>query len=91
MTDKARFAIEHGGKFPYDASDAWWSAQYGASPPPSPTDWAHVAARGVLADLQDRRDIKRPFEEIDEDVRVEIVEALAAIIRLAEADRASAA
>lgn len=47
-------------------------------------DWAHKAARGVIADLCDRRGIKWGFNDVDEDVRVEIVESLAEIIRVAK-------
>lgn len=46
-------------------------------------DWAVQAARGIIADLSDRRDIKRGFECVDADVRKEIVTSLAAIIRFA--------
>lgn len=74
--------LEHGDKFPYDAPDAWWRA-YGEEPPP-PRNWAHRAARGVLADLTDRRDIKRGFENVDEDIRAEIVDTLAVIIQAAK-------
>lgn len=72
--------VEHGNKYPYDASDAWRNND---EPPPPPIDWAHSAARGVLADLTDRRGIKYGFDDVDEDVRAEIVETLAAIIRSA--------
>lgn len=48
-----------------------------------PKDWAHAAARGVVADLQGRRAIKWGFDDIDEEIRAEIVASLAAIIRLA--------
>ena len=71
--------ISHGNKYPYDAPDRWWDGD-GENPPP-PRDWSHTAARGVLADLQDRRGIKWGFEDIDSEVRVEIVDSLAAIIR----------
>lgn len=46
-------------------------------------DWAVKAARGVIADLQDRRGTKKIFEKVDEDIRSEIVASLAEIIRLA--------
>ncbi|EJC69537.1 hypothetical protein Rleg5DRAFT_5330 [Rhizobium leguminosarum bv. viciae WSM1455] len=39
----------------------------------TPRDWAPAAARGIL---HDRRDIKHILDEIDPDIRVEIVEAL---------------
>lgn len=47
-------------------------------------DWATVAARAVIADLEDRRDIKQGFRRIDEDIRKEIVETLSEIIRIAK-------
>lgn len=78
---KSRLA--HGAKYPYDAPDSWWQ-QDGEPVPPPATDWAHKAARGVLADLGDRHTIKRGFENIPEDIRAEIVDTLAAIIRHAQ-------
>lgn len=82
-------SIHMGVNFPYDASDVWWNTPSPLCPPPA-KDWAHLAARGVVASLEDRRGIKRGFAEINEDIRVEIVESIAAIIRLAhkqETDR----
>lgn len=64
--------LKHGEDFPYDGEGA-------------AKDWAHAAARGVLADLLDRRGIKWEFEKVDADVRVDIVMAIAAIIRAAAA------
>lgn len=81
MKRLAEIRLEHGNEFPFDASDEWWSGD--AKEPPPARDWPHCAARGIIADLKDRRDIKRGFEEIDEDVRREIVDALADIIRTA--------
>ena len=81
------FAIEHGAQFPYDAPEAWWNDPTAGSahgtPPPPATDWAHAAARGILADLTNRRGIKRGFEEIDYDTKAQIVTSFAAIIRVA--------
>lgn len=77
----AKHTLEHGAEFPYDADDKWWRGN-GKNPPPA-KDWAVSAARGVLADLNDRRGIKHGFEGVGEDVRAEIVESLAEIIRLA--------
>ncbi len=79
-----RWYVDHGNKFPYDASDAWMDSD---DDPPPPSDWAHSAARGVIADLTDRRNIKYGFEEVDEEVRAEIVASLAAIIRAALPDK----
>ncbi len=80
-TAAAQTAIWHGNRFPFDAPDDWWNG--GGANPPTPVDWAHSAARGVLADLQDRRTIKRGFEGIDEDTRAEIIGSLSDIIRSA--------
>lgn len=41
---------------------------------------AHYAALGVLADLHDRRGIRQELDEVDYDVRQEIVESLTGII-----------
>ena len=67
--------IEIGTKYPFDASDN--------GRPRKPRDWAVVAARGVIANLMDRRGIKWAFQDIDHDTRKEIVDSLAEIIRLA--------
>lgn len=67
--------FKSGNKYPYDASDKGRARK--------PKDWAVKAARGVLDNLCDRRDIKRGFEQVDHDVRKEIVDSLAEIIRIA--------
>jgi len=67
---KANDAILHGQKYPYDRDR------------PN-EDFAHVAARGIFADLTDRRGIKIELNRCDDDVRMEIVDAVAEIIRLA--------
>lgn len=77
----AAITLRHGAKYPYDAPDEWWDSD-GSNPPPA-TDWAHSAARGVLADLNDRRGIKQGFAGLDEGVRAEIIASLAEIIRQA--------
>jgi len=78
IEDDARRRIEQGNRFPYDAPNDWLRK----SDPPA-KDWAHRAARGILAELNDRRGIKHGLADIDQDTRGEIVETLAAIIRLA--------
>ena len=87
MTDEQNIAqaaqsLENGGEFPYDAPDSWWQATDN-SEPPSPKDMAHAAARGIIADLKDRRGIKSGFERVDEETRRQIVERAAEIIRQA--------
>jgi hypothetical protein len=42
----------------------------------------------VIADLQDRHTIKHGFEHVDEETRIEIVKALADIIRAAKEKQA---
>ncbi|GLK78078.1 hypothetical protein GCM10008171_33320 [Methylopila jiangsuensis] len=72
--------LTHGEKYPYDCDN-------NGEAEPSP-DWAHFAARGVVANLRGRRGIKWSFEEIEEDdTRKEIVECLASIIRQAHGEK----
>lgn len=73
-----RIALKHGYEFPYDA-------EYGdkVGEVENSEEWAYRAARGVVADLMDRRKIKHGFEEIDLEIRQEIIAYLAKIIRLA--------
>lgn len=72
--------LEQGNEYPYDRPDDY---EDGATFPA--TDWAHAAARGIIADLSDRRGIKHSFGDVDEDVRKELVQSIAEIIR--EANR----
>lgn len=65
---------------PYDAPDAWRGS---VAPAPPAKDWAHAAARGVLAELCGRAGIDTALESIDEETRIEIVSTAAAIIRAA--------
>lgn len=69
--------LNHGAQYPYDANDDGQIQMLNS-------DWAKRAARGILADLTDRRGIKWGFENVDHETRCEIVEQMAAIIRLAE-------
>lgn len=73
--DQAAHSLKHGQEYPYDCDD------YGKADPAK--DWAHSAARGILADLNDRGGIKHSFVDIDAEVRADIVESLAEIIRKA--------
>lgn len=84
MTSTAKFQIEHGNKYPYDASDDWWKTE-GVSAP-KPKDCAHRAARGVMCALSDRRGIKWELENVDQDCREEMVKEVADVIRLASAE-----
>lgn len=67
-----RIRLEQGEDHPYDAG-----VPQG--------DWAHRAARGVCADLCDRRGIKWAMQPdgIDEETTNELVATMAKIIRLA--------
>lgn len=77
--------LESGASFPFDAPDEWMERDDRDLPPPPAVDWAHAAARGIIANLRDRRGIKQELQiyNIDEDVRAEIVTAIAAIARKA--------
>jgi hypothetical protein len=76
--------IKHGNAYPFDERDAWWNSDNEPQKPSKPKDWAHAAARGIIAGLQDRQGIKHQLTtEIDEDTRREIVEEIASIIRAA--------
>lgn len=78
-TSEAQRDIKQGNRFPYDTPDGW-----NADTPPPPEDWAHSAARGILHNLCDRRGIKRALYEVDTEIKAEITETMAEIIREAE-------
>jgi hypothetical protein len=83
--EQARHALgclQQGERYPYDATDEWKDTNHDDDAPPA-EDWAHAAARGIIADLTDRRSIKRGFENVDEEVRQDIVAAIRRIILLA--------
>ncbi len=83
--DIARQRLKRGAEYPYDALHDWWHREDRAPPPAK--DWAHAAARGIVADMSDRGGIKHEFAEIDEEVRVDIIVSIAAIIRAAHEDQ----
>lgn len=70
--------LKAGAENPYDAPDDFYAGEDTAPPA---KDWAHAAARGVMHDLGDRRGIKWHTENVAEDVRAELVQSLAEIIR----------
>lgn len=72
MTEEeiAARTLQHGNEFKY---------AHGFEP----KDAADRAALGICADLCDRRGIKWEMQQVDDDVRPDIVRALAAIIRAA--------
>jgi hypothetical protein len=59
-----------GADFPYDG-------------PRPEQDWAHRASRAICYDLCDRGGIKHEMALVDSEIRPEIVDAIAAIIRRA--------
>lgn len=63
--------IAMGAKNPYDARE-----QTG--------DWARAAALGIFANFSDRRGIRHELDDIDDDVRAELVDTVAEIIRAAK-------
>lgn len=75
----AEMRLSFGQRYPYDQGET--------GPAPSSGDWAVKAARGVLADLSDRRGIKWELGKVEHDIRKEIVQSLADIIRLAQATK----
>ena len=72
--NKAEWALKHGAEFPYDDD---------SDKPKPATDWAHAAARGVIADLTGRKGVGNELEEIDAEIRIEVIETLSDIIRTA--------
>jgi len=60
--------IERGEEYPYDTQE-------------QNQDWTFKAARTIIADLTDRGGIKHGFNDIDEDIRNDIVEAMATYIK----------
>ena len=81
----ARLYLIIGNHFPHDADNAWWNDERTRGVPPA-KDWAHKAARGILRKLKDQRDCAGLNAMGDEAARVEIVEAIAEIIREARND-----
>jgi len=79
----ARLYLITGNHFPFDANDAWWNTDMTRVVPPA-KDWAHKAARGILAKLRDQNDIA--IGDVDEAARAEIVKSIADIIREARND-----
>lgn len=71
----AQAFIEMGNRDPFDADDD------GKKRPAR--DAAHVAARGIINNLEDRHTIKFSLRGIDHETRIEIVDDLAEIIRAA--------
>jgi hypothetical protein len=81
MNNDALWLLEKGAKYPYDAGEDFWEDKIPIAP--LAIDWAHAAARGVLADLLDRSGVKEELDGIDHNVRAELTQSLADVIRLA--------
>lgn len=81
--ERASMMLAHGQRWPYDAPDPTSTVETIEGLFPA-TDWQHAAARGIVADLCDRRAIKWGFQEVDEDIRKEIIGIAAQIIREAQ-------
>lgn len=84
--ETAKRSLDHGDRFPYDGGEEFWNADNDFVKPKPVRDKAHRTARGILADLCDRRGIKHELDEVDHDVRSELVEQLAEIIRVGMAE-----
>ena len=82
----ARQSLHSGEHYPFDAPDEWIEMYSASRLPPEAKDYAHRAARGIVANLMDRRGVKNGFNRIDEDMRIDIVEDIAAIVREAVKD-----
>lgn len=81
-----KFRLKRGDENPFDATDAWFEDETETKVAPPPKDWAHRAARGIVADMGDRRGIKHELGGIDEETRAELVETFADIMRQAYTD-----
>lgn len=81
-------SLDHGHEYPYDCDESLHMLKEDEQPKAGdwspPKDWAHLAARGVIANLGDRQGIKHELDACDLEVRSEMIEALASIIRTAK-------
>ena len=83
MSNNAKRAIELGTQHPYDARDD--EELNDNEPPTAAPDWALAATHGILWDLRGRGGIGNALDEVDADIRAEITQTLADIIRTAHA------
>jgi hypothetical protein len=67
LQEDAKFRLELGCEYPYDGRH--------------PKDREHAIALGILCDLTDRKGVKWELQKVDDDVRVNIVDAMVEIIR----------
>lgn len=78
----AQDMLRSGRRCPFDAFDSEVEGDDGALPEPG--DWALRAARGIIADFDDRgAEMNEAFhpEKVAEEDRIEIVDVMAAIMR----------
>lgn len=68
---QAQRTLDFADNHPYDED----------SSPVEDQDWCYRAARGVIEDLLDRRGIKNSLNDVDCDVRIDIVRSLSDVIR----------
>lgn len=81
----ARATIILGNRYPYDLPDEARGEITRGNLAPAVDHaerWNYRAARAIVCDLRDRRDIKQGFNGVDEAIRSEIIERLALIIAL---------
>lgn len=76
LSSIAKKCLEKGNICPFDVNESDDQLN-------PPIDWAHAAARGIFYDLGDRAGISNEMDDIDNDVRIEMVEMAAEIIRQA--------
>lgn len=86
VRERAEEALEYGRQMPFDAPEWWWNSSDDL-PPPRPRDWAHKAARGVMAELQGRVGIKDSLGDVPHALARDVVLVIAEVIRLAESRR----
>ncbi|MBD8089094.1 hypothetical protein IFT48_03800 [Pseudomonas fluorescens] len=73
---RAQINLDRGREYPYDQPDD-------VETPFPANDWAHAAARGILAGLKGRGGVGNELEQYDEEIRQEIISEAADVIRLA--------
>lgn len=86
----AGFWLSHGNRYPYDANDHWWKFGKVTGVPATmlTDDWALRAARGIMGNLMDRNVIGEAVRnQVDEEVRAEVIETMAGIIRAAKEEK----
>ncbi len=80
MANDVDWTIKHSNKYAYDRVGDEAREEEGYSTPKG-TDWSIIAARAVLGDMSDRGGVRHELDSIDYEVRDEMVETLANIIK----------